>query len=425
MKYWLLLAAIFVLSILPDTGRLCAQTLWTKNPVPLVRYFESFDPKTTSIYMPTVILDGATYRMWYSRKIANTEKIGYATSTDAVHWTNVDTSVIAPSSGSTRCDINKSAQATVIRDGDTLKMWYWGDGGRGGNICYARSIDGRVWTKVDGPNTDKSVYSTTQDAAGAIALTTPNVIKDGATYRMWYAQILMSGTDFLTRLGAATSSDGLNWTKVNGTGPGGSVLDLGPVGRFDEKCVFYPCVRKTNTGYEMWYTGGETSPMAGTFRIGYAVSTNGTSWTRVAGTMAKGSVIDTAGSCSVIKSGTQYQMWLSGTDPIYYATATATGVRPSLEKAVTFGLSQNFPNPFNPSTTIRFSIPVSAEISLSIFDLLGRKVATLVEGAYPPGVYLQSWDARKASSGIYIYRLEMRSVDNLTSTLSKRLILLR
>lgn len=77
--------------------------------------------------------------------------------------------------------------------------------------------------------------------------------------------------------------------------------------------------------------------------------------------------------------------------------------------ADSYSLSQNFPNPFNPSTTIRFSIPESGVISLKVFDRLGREVAVLSEGFRNTGVYESSFDASSLSSGVYFYTLKGRS----------------
>ena len=83
-----------------------------------------------------------------------------------------------------------------------------------------------------------------------------------------------------------------------------------------------------------------------------------------------------------------------------------TGIVPS-----EFSLEQNYPNPFNPVTTITFAIPEGAaageahDISLRVFDILGRQVATLVDDTRGPGAYSVSFDASALSSGMYIYRL--------------------
>ena len=82
-------------------------------------------------------------------------------------------------------------------------------------------------------------------------------------------------------------------------------------------------------------------------------------------------------------------------------------------------LEQNYPNPFNPSTTISFSLPEQAHVRLSIYNVLGREVAVLLDDALPAGSYSQIWDGRTtrglaASSGLYFYRLtidETRTVE--------------
>ena len=60
-----------------------------------------------------------------------------------------------------------------------------------------------------------------------------------------------------------------------------------------------------------------------------------------------------------------------------------------------------YPNPFNPQTTIEFSIPDDSEISLDIYALNGEKIVSLINGFYQPGYYSVNWDASKYSSGIY------------------------
>lgn len=71
-----------------------------------------------------------------------------------------------------------------------------------------------------------------------------------------------------------------------------------------------------------------------------------------------------------------------------------------------FDLSQNFPNPFNPTTIINFEVPRTSFTTLKIFDVLGRKVATLVAEELRPGHYSRKWYALNYSSGIYFYQLQ-------------------
>ncbi|MFZ5432977.1 MAG: T9SS type A sorting domain-containing protein [Calditrichota bacterium] len=69
-------------------------------------------------------------------------------------------------------------------------------------------------------------------------------------------------------------------------------------------------------------------------------------------------------------------------------------------------LARNYPNPFNPSTTIRFGVPVASEISIDIYDILGRHVASLLNTMVPPGVHTLIWDCSSCPSGMYVVRMQ-------------------
>ncbi|MDP4173318.1 MAG: T9SS type A sorting domain-containing protein, partial [Bacteroidota bacterium] len=71
-----------------------------------------------------------------------------------------------------------------------------------------------------------------------------------------------------------------------------------------------------------------------------------------------------------------------------------------------FTLEQNYPNPFNPSTTIKYSIPVSGNIKLSVYNILGKEVLTLVNGYKEVGTYLVQLNASSLPSGIYVYSIQ-------------------
>lgn len=71
-----------------------------------------------------------------------------------------------------------------------------------------------------------------------------------------------------------------------------------------------------------------------------------------------------------------------------------------------FSLSQNYPNPFNPSTVISYEVPAPGRVVLRVYDVLGREVATLVDGMQQPGRHAVTWNAAGCASGVYFYRLE-------------------
>jgi hypothetical protein len=78
-------------------------------------------------------------------------------------------------------------------------------------------------------------------------------------------------------------------------------------------------------------------------------------------------------------------------------------------KPQTFALGQNYPNPFNPSTAIKYQIPAVSDVRLEIFDLLGRKVSTLVSERQAAGSYQATFNAANFASGVYFYRLQAGS----------------
>jgi mannan endo-1,4-beta-mannosidase len=95
-----------------------------------------------------------------------------------------------------------------------------------------------------------------------------------------------------------------------------------------------------------------------------------------------------------------------------------------------FQLDQNYPNPFNPSTNIKFSLPEQSNIKITIYDLLGRSVKTLLSDVRPAGTYSVQWNGDnefkyKVASGIYFYSLIAEGIDKNRFTSFKKMILLK
>ena len=99
---------------------------------------------------------------------------------------------------------------------------------------------------------------------------------------------------------------------------------------------------------------------------------------------------------------------------------TNVGVEPRAEIASELALEQNYPNPFNPSTTIRFGLPEAGPARIDVYDLLGRRVATLLNRTLPAGWHDVRWDASRHASGVYIYTIESNEL-----RISKSLLLVR
>ena len=104
------------------------------------------------------------------------------------------------------------------------------------------------------------------------------------------------------------------------------------------------------------------------------------------------------------------------------------GVKRPEGKSSTFKLNQNYPNPFNPTTVISYKLSALSQVTLKVYDVLGRDVVTLVSGERTPGSYTADFDASRLPSGIYFYRLLVRDVSAEHEILfaeTKKLVLLK
>ena len=95
-----------------------------------------------------------------------------------------------------------------------------------------------------------------------------------------------------------------------------------------------------------------------------------------------------------------------------------------------YALLQNFPNPFNPTSTIRYAIARRSTVQLAVYNVLGQVIALLVDGEKEPGEYAVIWNARSGriavSTGVYFYRLSVKGLDGgMEYSQTKKLILLR
>jgi hypothetical protein len=115
-----------------------------------------------------------------------------------------------------------------------------------------------------------------------------------------------------------------------------------------------------------------------------------------------------------------------GTKPIIVLkySASAIGER-DVNVISEYSLTQNYPNPFNPWTEFEFTLPRAAEVKISIYDINGRLINTLVNAGYPAGRYLVKWNGTdaaglKVSSGTYFYTMEADQV-----TIARKMMLVK
>ncbi len=148
--------------------------------------------------------------------------------------------------------------------------------------------------------------------------------------------------------------------------------------------------------------GPSATPQQGSYAIGrYVIASGGT----LGALSAHHIHLGTAGQTVVDSCKSSNHILRSG---IWQFSALPTGVTPPTASAVptAYVLYQNFPNPFNPTTVIRFDVAASSEVSLVVVDLLGQEVGRLVSERKEPGSYGIQFDASRLSSGVYFYRMQ-------------------
>jgi hypothetical protein len=100
----------------------------------------------------------------------------------------------------------------------------------------------------------------------------------------------------------------------------------------------------------------------------------------------------------------------TGVYALFTIDTTATGIGSSeMELPSAFRLHQNYPNPFNASANIHFDVKEPVRVVMAVYDVLGRRVATIIDGDYTPGRHVVRFDASSLPSGVYFYQVQMGS----------------
>lgn len=345
---------------------------WTEDPGNPV-FTAQLPWEMGSISEPNVVreIDGS-YSMWYRGAFTGSGQIGHATSPDGVTWDRADTPVLSPSAG---WESSGVFGPSVLFEPGRYRMWYEGFDGGILRIGYAESSDGNTWNKSPMNPLPMGGPSGSWD----IAVAHPRVVRAGAGLQMLYVGCESGSCGPGARVGLAFSTDGLSWTKhpnnpilsagqtgawddalvamsvflprpggfdilytgaPGGIGlataayaerfvraPGNPLINLGPLGSWDDAGIRMPTVVRHDGLYRMWYSGLDGNNA----RIGYAFSSDGLRWTKpllglhaYAGSLGTNIVLDLAAdgrwddadllSPTVIWDGSLYQMWYTGSD---------------------------------------------------------------------------------------------------------------
>jgi len=117
---------------------------------------------------------------------------------------------------------------------------------------------------------------------------------------------------------------------------------------------------------------------------------------------------------------TDNKLWWTDTISVFVHGTPSATEKDETTIPTSFALKQNYPNPFNPSTIINYELPIANDVDISIYNLLGQKVVTLVSEKQNAGYHQVEWNASNYTSGIYYYMIKAGDFQDV-----RKMILLR
>jgi len=265
-----------LVALLPSVGYAAntssASAQWTKysgNPV-LSPTPGGWD--ADYVMSPRILNTTSGYSMWYDGGSAGVAAIGYANSTDGINWEKYPEPVLSPGPQGA-WDSGQVALGPIIWNGSLFEMWYGGSNtttNSNGAIGFATSKDGISWSKYSGnPVLQRSLFGLDQSY-----MATPYVIKLQLYYYMWYTgrNTTYPQPNPTARILAATSYDGIHWTKM----PSPAITPSENPEDWDSGAVYSPSAIYDNTNFGLWYTGTNQSYMMP--QIGFVNSAAGENW---------------------------------------------------------------------------------------------------------------------------------------------------
>ncbi len=330
--------------------------LYARNPVLLAGPAGSFDEG--GIDASRAVYTGSEYQLFYTGVSQGKYSIGGAFSSDGVAWHKFAGNPVLTTGTAGSWDSKNIGWCDVVLKDGVYYLWYNGTSGdHWEGIGLATSTDGKVWTKYAG----NPVFVKNTSGWDGYEVATPAVVFCKGLFQMIYQGMASTGP---SAFGWAYSEDGIHWMR-------GSNEPILTAGATWEATLGTADVLFVNNRFHMWYSGRSGATQH--WQIGYAWSDDG--------------------PASVLNS----------TKPVPHE----------------FTLEQNYPNPFNPSTTIRYSLPHRAIVTLTIFDVLGGRVALLKNGEQEAGYHEVVFHATGLPSGVYFYRMQVRPLDSAIGRDSK------
>jgi predicted GH43/DUF377 family glycosyl hydrolase len=421
-KLFLLLLLVLVALIFSSDAP--CQTQWQHHPnSPVLKLSSDWD--SNWLEPKSIVQTDSLFHMWYFG--ANKQwkgGLGYATSTDGIQWQRYDKNPILTKGEPGAWNEAGIGGGSVILMDSIFYGWFWGwNADRSSNgLGLATSTDGINWTEYE--NNPVISSAATGDWDDFATLQYLDILFNGDQFMMYYCGCkneYKSPGRYTMKIGCATSPDGVTWTPYENNPV---LVESETSSAWDYWRVEWPTVVKNHAGYHMWFHGDNALS-----QIGYAHSDDGFNWTKYEkNPVLSPRTIGSWGQIGIVgpkvlydASDNSYKMWYMGgtisngaqTSQIGYATAPNDSVETVVQRRATpeqFTLLRNYPNPFNPTTTIEYDCSTASDVTLDIYDLSGRRVKRLVHQKQNAGRYRVTWQAddergRSVPAGLYFARL--------------------
>jgi photosystem II stability/assembly factor-like uncharacterized protein len=331
----------------------------------------------------------------------------------------------------------------IFRSTDGGSRWEHSAPGTVGDNVYSMAVSGAVayaatdeglsistdegtgWVNISAGSVSGSAYAVVVARDGTVSIGTNfgvySSTDEGGSWRLsglGESAVLFLAIDSAGSIFAATANDGVFVLQDGGTlwkGIGLVRDDIQTIAVNAAGDVFvgvYGGIFTSTDGGISWtvHTFGESyvySLAVGLGGILFAGTYNGVFVSYDGGVAWRDGGLDGYSILSLAVDGQQNLIAGTNGNGLYKSTAPVTSVREGAQEMLPHAISlgQNYPNPFNPTTSVWYSVPRTGAVSLRVYDILGREVATLVDNIRQRGEYTVEWNAELMPSGIYLYKL--------------------
>ncbi|RPI14202.1 MAG: T9SS C-terminal target domain-containing protein [Ignavibacteriae bacterium] len=358
--------------------------LWTANGVSICN-------QAAAQRGPKLVSDGSggAFVTWYDNRAGNydiyTQRIGSA---GAVQWTTNGVATCTMATDQLKPDICSDGAAGVII------VWY----------DYRSTTDFNIYAQRQGPSGAIVwvVDGVVMNNNVAYAQIDPKIVSDGMS------GAVMSWTDYRTGTTADIYSQRVNSTGAVQWTATGVIICTSANDQIKSQLVS----DGNNGAYITWQdhrNAGNADIYAQRIASNAAIywAATGYAICTAANDQLSPMIVSNGNLGAIVawqdyRIGNNFDIYETGFNTNGFVAIENSGTKNPLE----FSLSQNYPNPFNPVTVIYYDIPNAGNVKISIYDVLGRNVNTLVNGPQNTGKYKIEWDASSFPSGLYFYRLE-------------------